>query len=194
MPARSWNQKAMRWVTIVCIALITGVCYRLMAAEKNLEGFQETRWGMTEDQLQEIYHGKLEHWTKTVGGVATPATKYPEFGLQHYDIDQCDFSVNLQFKEKRLSSVTLDLNDMNLLTKLGCPNKIIDILVRKYGAPDIDQPSKDHSTEIHTRTWFLGNTTLREVDVFWPGVGSYPSRNMLDIHYDPSQTPGAKQL
>src|SRR5690349_10705350 len=78
MPVRS-GSKSMRWITIMCIAFTTGICYPMMAAEKNLEGFQETKWGMTENQLQEIYHGELEHWTKTVGGVATPATKHPQF-------------------------------------------------------------------------------------------------------------------
>ena len=76
----------------------------MMAAEENLEGFQETRWGMTEDQIQEISHGKLEHWTKIIEGIAgiIPTNKYLLFGLQHYDIDKCDFSVTFDFTEKRL--------------------------------------------------------------------------------------------
>jgi hypothetical protein len=180
----------MRLVTMMCIALIAGISFPMMAVEQNLEGFQETRWGMTEDQIQEIYHGKLEHWTKIIEGIAGLQTKkYPVFGLQHYDIDQCDFSVRFAFTQKRLAEVVLDLNDM---TRLDCRRTIIDILLRKYGAPAIvDRPSRALSSEgLWGRTWFLGSTMVREVDAFFQAT----SKNMLAIFYEPTQTPGAKKL
>lgn len=173
----------------VCIAFAAGIHYPTMAAELNLDGFQETRWGMTEAQVQEIYHGKLERWTKAFPGVGDvlPPKSFLLFGMQHYDIDQCDFSLDFDFKDKRLSKATLGLNDM---TRLDCTRKIVDILVRKYGAPRIDEPSTAPYSESHLRTWFVGNTMIREVNLFYP----HTRKNQLFIYYEPTQTSGAKKL
>jgi hypothetical protein len=66
----------------MCIGFIIGISHPMMAAEQNLEGFLDTRWGMTEDQVQETYHGKLERWTKTNEAVAgLPAKRFQYFGL-----------------------------------------------------------------------------------------------------------------
>jgi hypothetical protein len=194
MPAWSRNQKSTRWALVMCIGFITGISHPMMAAEQNLGEFLDTRWGMTEDQVQETYPGKLERWTKTYEDVAgLPAKRFQYFGIQHYDIDECDFYITFDFVEKRLSRATVSLND---LLRLDCPGTIINILVSKYGAPGIDEvPKRPQSDPLsHIRTWFVGNTKVREVDVEFQGVGTLPTRNMLVITYEPTQTPGAKKL
>jgi hypothetical protein len=154
----------------MCVGFIMGISFPMMAAEQNLEGFQDTRWGMTEDQLQEVYQGKLGRWTKVIEGVAgIPTNKHILFGLQHYDIDNCDFILDFYFSENKLK-VELALND---LTRIGCPRTIVDILVRKYGSPVIDQPSKDN----HMRIWFVGNTMVREIEFFFQGFGPNSTEN-----------------
>ena len=130
----------------------------MMAAEQNLDGFQETRWGMSESQVQEIYGGKLTRWTTKA---------ITRFGLRHYDVDQCDFAVEFLFGDKGLSHVNLTLNDF---TKLECTGKVIQSLRSKYGPPSVDGEPSIQSNEYkrtHASIWYLGNTMVTEFDVFW---------------------------
>lgn len=81
------------------------------ARADNLPGFQNTRWGMTEQQVQEIYDGKLENWeifTKSPTS-AIPSRTFKQFGLKHYDVEGCDFTVSFHFGQTGLSMVSLSL-------------------------------------------------------------------------------------
>jgi hypothetical protein len=118
--------------------------------------------------------------------------QFPKFGLRHYDIDGCDFNVDFSFYDEKLSEVSLDLNDE---LKIECPRKIVDILISKYGLPAEDEQRSTwwHSHD-HYRRWYLGNTRVLQVDVFYNAIGTHPAHTSLYVIYRPTQTSGAKRL
>jgi len=166
----------MRWLPIITMLTIAWTADPIVAADQHLDGFQDTRWGMSESQVQEIYGGKLARWT-------TRAITH--FGLKHYDVNQCDFTVEFIFDGKGLSHVALTLNDQ---TKSECTDKVIQSLRSKYGPPSVDGEPSIRGT--HASIWFLGNTMVTEFDAFWQAT----RKSTLFINYEPTQTAGAQKL
>jgi hypothetical protein len=174
----------MRWLFMSSIGMVVGFAAPLMAHDQNLEGFQGTNWGMSEKQVQEIFDGKLSHWINT----ETPSNL---FGLRHYDVDGCDFSVDFRFDRDGLSRVGMQLNND---TKIECPGLILETLIGKYGLPSTDRPLIRSDSGSHMRLWYLGNTKIREIDTEARKIGTLPLRSSLSIYYEPTQTAGAKKL
>jgi hypothetical protein len=142
---------------------------------------QVTRWGMSEQQVQELFQGKLAN-------VVIPGSPSKVVGLKHYDIDKCDCYVNFYFDATGLSRVGVGLNDE---TQIECPKMILAILIGKYGVPTTDEPLTSGSPT-RMRNWYLGNTRITEFDFL--KLGTKPLRASLSLYYEPTQTAGAKKL
>jgi hypothetical protein len=121
-----------------------------------------------------------------------PSTTVKYVGIKHYDIDGCDFSLNFEFSPNGLSKVTLSLVDD---TKIGCGTMTADLLMGKYGRPEVDELDRKGSSDSRTRKWIRGPTLIRHFSSFYnvsPGVPI--ARNLVTIHYDRMDTPGASRL
>lgn len=152
------------------------------AAETSLDGFQQTKWGMSEQQVNTVYGGTLTHWTVRIGGWA-----FRHFGIKNYDVDGCDMSVSFEFGGGELSRVKLNLKHQ---TQLGCARKIADTLIAKYGPPTNAEPANTSSSEGKIITWFLGSTKIKHFSFFYPQSG----RSLFFIYYEPTRTRGAGKL
>jgi hypothetical protein len=188
MSAISLTRSKTQWLFLSSLGVIVGIIQPIMGDTRNLDGFQGTKWGMSERQVQEIFEGNLSHWkNKNWSG-----TTITVFGLKHYDIDGCDFSLEFEFDHAGLARVGLQLNDE---TKIACPGLIVETLVGKYGLPTTERPLVSlPNPSGHMRLWYIGATRIREIDTAPFKMDNLPVRSSLSIYYEPTQTPGAKKL
>ena len=138
----------MRRQWLLIFALVSGISDPVLAFEQHLDGFPGTRWGMSEQQVQEAFLGKLTN-------ISIPGSPSKVLGLKHYDIDKCDCYVSFEFDATGLlSRVGVGLNDE---TQIECPKMILEILIGKYGVPTTDEPLIS-GNPTRMRKWYLGNT------------------------------------
>jgi hypothetical protein len=149
---------------------------------------------MSEKEVQTVYGGSLERWAttlKTVYPKAASDRSFPHFGIQHFDVDGCDFYVDFIFEKERLYQVILGLNDN---FAFGCGIKIADILTSKYGKPSVDEKPLNPNADERIRAWFLGPTRIRQHTSYYKAAGSLPSRVFVSLRYEKAITPGAGKL
>jgi hypothetical protein len=111
----------MRYLFIVTIALVSDITHPVLGFEQHLDGFQGTRWGMSEQQVQEVFEGRLS-------SALIPGSPSKILEMKHYDIDKCDLYVDFYFDATGLSRVGLGLKDQ---TQIQCPQMIVDRLIGK---------------------------------------------------------------
>jgi hypothetical protein len=102
----------MRYLFIVAIALVSGITHPVFGFEQHLDGFQGTKWGMSEQQVQEVFEGKLVN-------AVIPGSPSKILKLKHYNIDECNVYLDFYFDAAKLSRVGLHLNDE---TQIQCPD------------------------------------------------------------------------
>src|SRR3954464_8474500 len=144
------------------IALMT-VAISGLAKAQHLDIFEGARWGMSMQQVQSAFGGRLVPFTPP-GGDASP-----KFGFPHYDVDGCNFDVDFKFENERLARIDLVLIS-DSIDAAECPTKMAEILTSKYGVPVIDEPSREMYSQNHKRVWIDGETKISELSFFFPNL------------------------
>ena len=67
-----------------------------------------------------------------------------------------------------------------------CPTKIAENLTAKYGAPVIDEPSREMYSYNQKRVWISGKTKISQFSFFFVAL----NRTILNITYTPAYIPG----
>ena len=112
------------------------------------DGFEGARWGMSMQQVQSAFSGRLVSFTPPGDDASSP-----KFGFPHYDVDGCNFEVDFKFENEHLVRVDLVLIS-DSMDAAECPTKIAENLTTKYGAPVIDEPSREmYSPRIPPIDW-----------------------------------------
>ena len=128
---------------LICPEYISGaaafviVTISSLTEAQPLDGFEGARWGMSMQQVQSAFDGRLVPFTPPGDDASS------KFGFPHYDVDGCNFDVDFKFENERLTRIDLVLIS-DFVDAVECPIKIAEILTNKYGAPVIDEPSKAH--------------------------------------------------
>jgi len=145
------------------------------------DGFEGARWGMSMQQVQSAFGGRLVPFTPP-GGDASLA----KFGFPDYDIDGCKLDLDFKFENERLVRIDLVLIS-DSLEVAECPTKTAESLTAKYGSPVIDQPSNEMHSQSHERVWMKGETKISQYSFFFPAL----NRTILNIVYTPAWSPGS---
>jgi len=146
---------------------------------QGLEGFEGALWGVSMQQVQSAFGGRLVPFTPPEDDASS------KFGFPHYDVDACNFFVDFKFENERLIRVDLVLIS-DSIDAAECPTKMAERLIAKYGTPVIDEPSREMYSQNHTRVWNDGETKISEFSFFFPAL----NRTILNITYAPAQIPG----
>jgi hypothetical protein len=144
-----------------------------------LDGFEGARWGMSMQQIQSAFDGRLVPFTPPGDDASS------KFGFPHYDVDGCNFDVDFKFENERLARIDLVLIS-DSIDAAECPTKMAEILTSKYGVPVIDEPSREMYSQNHKRVWIDGETKISELSFFFPDL----TRTILNIIYTPAHIPG----
>ena len=94
---------------------------------QRLDGFESARWGMSMQQVQSAFGGRLVPFTPPGDDASSP-----KFGFPHYDVDGCNFEVDFKFENERLVRVDLVLIS-DSMDAAECPTKIAENLTAKHG-------------------------------------------------------------
>jgi hypothetical protein len=146
---------------------------------QGLDGFEGARWGMSMQQVQSAFSGRLVPFTPP-GDDASP-----KFGFPRYDAEGCNFDVDFKFENERLVRVDLVLIS-DSMEAAECPTKMAASLTAKYGVPVVDEPSTEMYSQNHKRVWIEGVTKISEFSFFFPSL----TRTILNITYTPAQISG----
>src|SRR5215208_4717284 len=128
-----------------------------------LDGFEGARWGMSMQQIQSAFDGRLVPFTPPGDDASS------KFGFPHYDVDGCNFDVDFKFENERLARIDLVLIS-DSIDAAGCPTKMAEILTSKYGVPVIDEPSREMYSQNHKRVLIDGETKISELSFFFPDL------------------------
>ena len=109
---------------------------------QGLDGFEGARWGMSMQQVQSAFSGRLVPFTPP-GDDASP-----KFGFPRYDAEGCNFDVDFKFENERLVRVDLVLIS-DFMEAAECPTKMAASLTAKYGVPVVDEPSTEMYSQNH---------------------------------------------
>lgn len=171
-----------RGLAIAVWAVVSVGALPAVAYETNVNGFPGTKWGMSEREVQAAIKGKLTHWTSR----SDDGKEFPHFGIRNYDIDGCNFYVDFEFTESKLSRVSLNLDGD---TQIKCPTQIATILTGKYGQPKSDEHTTVGINSRH-RKWFVGATRIEQHEYNFASIGTV----MLSVDYFPTRTSSAGKL
>ena len=145
-----------------------------------LEGFEGARWGMSMQQVQSAFSGRLVPFTPPGDDASSP-----KFGFPHYDVDGCNFEIDFKFENEHLVRIDLVLIS-DSMDVAECPTKIAENLTAKYGAPVIDEPSREMYSHNQKRVWISGKTKISQFSFFFVAL----NRTILNITYTPEYIPG----
>ena len=146
---------------------------------QRLDGFEGARWGMSMQQVQSAFSGRLVPFTPPGDDASS------KFGFPRYDAEGCNFDVDFKFENERLVRVDLVLIS-DSMEAAECPTKMAASLTVKHGVPVVDEPSTEMYSQNHKRVWIEGVTKISEFSFFFPAL----TRTILNITYTPAQISG----
>jgi hypothetical protein len=136
------------WVGLASACLLL---HSQSAAADGIGGWPLLRWGMSKQQVEQVYPNFENYdYQRPIGGWEK------KFGLQHYSVAGCPFSVYLEFLDNRLERIQLD----TFFKKGGFENhscgSIKDTLSEKYGRATTD----NQVPNFPSLKWTLGETEV----------------------------------
>jgi len=175
---------APRTAVIAIMMLMMDGIAPAIAYETKLDGFQGTRWGMSEREVQGVFNGQLTYWTKEGGD----GKDLQHFGIRRYEVDGCKFYADFEFNSGNLSRVSLNLDDDR---QIECLTKMGTLITGKYGQPTSDESETDsYGVDSRHRNWFIGVTRIGLHQHYFRPLSSA----VMSIVYTPSRTAGSGKL
>jgi hypothetical protein len=137
----------------ISVALVSAwlLLHSQPAAADGIGGWAKLRWGMSKQQVEQVYPNFENYdYQRLIGGWEK------KFGLQHYSVAGCPFSMYLEFLDNRLERIQLD----TFIKKGGFEDhscsSIKDTLSEKYGRPTTD----NQVPNFPSLKWTLGETEV----------------------------------
>lgn len=167
---------------LALLAALTMTAY----SQKDLAGWQDTRWGMTEKELLETVKTgikKLEKRATYDDGL------YVDYTIPDYEIEGRKYEVSFQFDGKTNKLARVLIKDYSLqkvtIPQDGAFNALETLLTRKYGAAGYKKDDKGRDDMSLKRQWVLPTTTL-ELSYSW--LGGELKFSLLTITYFPTKS------
>jgi hypothetical protein len=161
--------------TIVFASLFA--LYPLATVAQSADGFEDAKWGATEQAVQDAFKGTLTQYSSG----AVNGKTYPHFGIPKYNMEGCDLYVDFKFNNNKLIGIDLSLNHPDASDTAECPTKIAKMLTGKFGTPKIVEPFNPGYSQGQKRVWFAANTKITQVDSFLSAL----NRTLLTLSYQP---------
>lgn len=158
--------------------------YPLATIAQGTGGFENSKWGATEQAVQAAFNGTLTQYSSG----AVNGKTYPHFGMPKYNMEGCELYVDFKFSDNGLSKVDLSLNHPDAADAAECPNKIAKILTDKFGVPKITEPFNPGFSQGQKRIWFVGNSKITQVDALLSAL----NRTLLTLSYEPASLDAGK--
>lgn len=127
--------------------------------QKDVQGWREAKWGMTENEILEAFKGeavrldKIEEWGQL--------NLYASIGINNYDIDGNKYGVNFAMDKttKKLKMVQISLLDHTSGLVRTHFRDLEKLLTEKYGAPSFKNASDKILNEIVV-SWNFPSTII----------------------------------
>ncbi|MGE0084568.1 MAG: hypothetical protein AB7S75_09110 [Desulfococcaceae bacterium] len=121
----------MRKIALVVLAVLMCCAYSVIAQTTDVDGWNETKWGMNEDSVRKIYGDKLLP-SDTAG---RPDNKeYNPFMLKGLKIADTDFNVKFWFSKSANTLIKVTLYPANQKqTSVYLFKEVNELLTSKYG-------------------------------------------------------------
>ena len=160
--------------SIVCFSLL--ICNAFAeTSPKDIEGYGQTKWGMTLDQAIDAEEGRVERLDKPEkykNGIGLASIK-------NIEINNSKFKVSYIFDEVKseLQQVSVvSLERKNHLINASTFSSLNKLLTEKYGEPSFKE-------ELKVSSWKLSKTTIELTYMNIPGVVT-----VVGVTYTPSKT------
>lgn len=144
----------------IIILLIINISF-LQAQPKDVPGFLETRWGMTEDQILEAMKDKV---IKLKGRKDYRFNWYATLGMKEYVIDSNKYSVYFLMNNKtnRLEQVNLNIFYQNIEDNQKSFESLKEALSKEYGPPTAVEEKIQPKTKmkILRAVWYFPSTII----------------------------------
>lgn len=150
--------KVVPFILCLHIIFLPGLCF---SAPKNVEGWQQLKWGDDIDKIKKFYKGKIKK-TRQIEKNRFPIDEEHDaaYVMRHYYLLGVNFSVYfIMNKENKLAGVILLTNADDYIFQSDF-EYVENILKRKYGAP---LRSGDHSLKnclYYRRIWSFQSTNI----------------------------------
>lgn len=138
---------------VLIVLLVLATVAPMEAAEPNLQGWENTRWGMTRAEVAAARPDAQD--------ISMPDYRKPPrppgvaFGIPEYQVGACPVRVFFEFKDDRLASVSLHFFVRR--TK-ACFAEFRETFLKEYGAPASEKIRAD-SGDVDSE-WLVGNTRI----------------------------------
>jgi hypothetical protein len=171
-------------VTVCLFAVCLFVGYSLKdasaeqrSADLDLQGWQNTRWGMTADQVREAVPGVV-----TIPDAFYVNEPYMKLRLPSYQIGECHFDVVFLFNsDEKLDAVYVRLDgEKSTVLALSikevaytCKRRISQLFFEKYGKSARESSVENGFDSPEKEEWIFPSTTIRLLHLRWPTTGSF---------------------
>ena len=160
------DQEWVRRFGYAIVLIIMTLTMPTRAYADGIAGLDNLRWGMTMQQVQEVYPN-FEQWPEQLYDPLEGRWKVvTQYGLRHY-LAACDFKLILDFFDNKLNYVMLNHSEPMVD---WCRSSLRTALVARYG----NRPLEDKKSGVHTLSWKAGQTELTYAEHDW-GEGSFVS-------------------
>ena len=149
--------------------------------EKDVPGWQEARWGMTEQQLLTAFKTDIKKLPKRM----TYNTTYADYGILDYEIDGQKYNVYFQMSSEtnKLSGVLVSHTRTKSRTPLDIYfNNLDALLTRQYGAAGYQKDEHENGVISLDRKWSFPTTTIKLGYSWLSGINF----SLLFIRYYPT--------
>lgn len=127
-----------------------------LAQPKDVEGWGKTKWGMTEEQLLNIFEGQVERLPRNEechGGCATLRINDMEIEGSHFKV-----YLHLNYTTNKLDHVAIEPEGEHMDD--AAFDSLIRMLIQKYGAPTSQKDDKNIFGQTKKRTWIFPSTVI----------------------------------
>jgi hypothetical protein len=151
--------------------------------QPDTKGWYKAQWGMTEDQLLELFKGEIKK-TERVDFKDT----YSTLEIDNYDLNNSKFRITF-----RMDKENNKLKEVVLLCKIATASMFDDfenLFIEKYGSPISSDLKRDQLGSKRISTWILLNT---KIDLSY-NTASPPMHPFLSIIYKSSKKEDLNKL
>jgi hypothetical protein len=158
--------------------VILSVSLAVAEPPKDVEGWRQARWGMTESQILEAFKGEAIRLDK---GEKYDDNVYASVGINNFYLNGLPFSVRFVMDDYSRVLKRINITLLDKRVSLSNFDDLKKMLIEKYGQPPLDNERKDSLTNDYETTWIFATTIIELKFAELRGLGM--DKNLLKLFY-----------
>jgi len=176
--------KYRKCINIIVFSLICMIT--ILGQQKDVNGWQEAKWGMTEDEVLEAFKGEAIRLDKIVAYQAS----YASIGIINYDISGDKYLVHFIFDEnkKNLQRIAITPEATTILDFHF--RRLEQLLTEKYGIPYFKNTVTAMGGDKSVVAWNLESTiielnfiNIKLADIQYLNINIHPAKEIWKIEH-----------